>query len=114
MILIAKHYSISNINSLDELKNIFPEGECNELNFVMFSTSGVHGSYATLEEIENSLALGLSEDDDDYCRNSLTILVIQPRLVNMLYGDIRVEKCDIPYLKKLKESSKKAMLWYFD
>lgn len=113
MILLAKPYAISKLDSIDELKKIFPKSECDELNFILFSTSGIHGNYTTLEEIENSFNLGLSKSDDNYC-DILTVLVIQPRLVSMIYGTIVIEKEDISYLKKLRESSKNAILSYFE
>jgi len=100
------YYSVSEIETLDELKKYFPNGEANELNFVLFSTSGVHGFYTTIEDIEKE------EDDevDSDCDNHrITILYIQPRTVRVMYGHIEVTKDDLEYLKKLRKTSLDAI-----
>ena len=95
-----------------DLKEIFPDGEADRMNLVLFSTSGVHGSYSTIEDIEASLEKYgiLNEDDegglpDDYYGNRLTFLIVHPRIVSLKYGQVEVEASDIPFLKKLRESS---------
>lgn len=90
---------INRIHTLDDLKRFFPDGEADEMNFVLFSTSGVHGDYITIEEIKANLI----ESGREY--EQLTVLVIQPRLVAMHYGYIDVTLGDIPYLKNLRQSS---------
>ena len=52
------HYSVlhndkKNGKSMELLHELFPNGEANDLNFVLFSTSGVHGTYNTNEEAED-------------------------------------------------------------
>jgi len=100
------------------LKDVFPGGEANDLNFVLFSTSGVHGTYTTIEQIEGGLKRYGSGDDiddneawpDDWHGRELTFLIVQPRLVTMTYGEVEVSLADIPYLKKLRETSWRAMV----
>ena len=83
------------------------------MNFVLFSTSGVHGMYTTIEEIEASILKypdgpdpdGPDPDADDYHFPEVTVLIVQPRLVCLRYGCIPVTLADIPYLKRLRESS---------
>lgn len=112
------HYNIfrGDHPTADDLREIFPGGEANEMNFVLFSTSGVHGTYVTIEEIEASLEKygALTDDEmeaapDDYCGNHLTFLIVHPRIVCLKYGRVKVELSDIPFLKQLRESSKKAI-----
>ncbi len=111
------HYNIFAIKSgMPALRQIFPDGEANELNFVLFSTSGVHGMYTLLEEIEASLTKygadpEFPDDDypDDWHGNNLTVLIVQPRIVCLRYGAFDIALDDIPYLKKLRESSRRAM-----
>lgn len=112
------HYNIfrGDQPTVADLKEIFPDGEANEMNFVLFSTSGVHGTYTTIEEIEASLQkYGVLIDEeaeeapDDYCDNHLTFLIVHPRIVCLKYGRLKVELSDIPFLKALRESSKKAV-----
>lgn len=89
-------HSITKVNDIDTLKSIFPDGKADRDNFCLFSTSGIHGTYLTIEDL-------FPKDDE------ITVLIIQPRLVNMRYGHIKVEKEDINYLKKLRKSSIEAV-----
>lgn len=99
-IYMAPHYSVEEIKNVAALRAIFPKGEANDLNFVMFSTSGIHGSYLTIEEVAASLDTDGPEE--------LTVLVIQPRIVHMKYGQISITAEDVPFLLKLRESSKRV------
>jgi hypothetical protein len=87
------HYSIDRIQSLADLKDVFPEPIADEMNFCLFSTSGVHGTYTTIEEAE-------AEPDGE-----VTILVVHPRTVTLRYGNIPVDAESAPYLKALRASS---------
>jgi hypothetical protein len=83
------------------LRELFPDGEANELNFVLFSTSGVHGTYCTIESCE----AGEVRD--------VTFLVVQPRIVALRYGNVMpLSPEDFAFLKKLRASSMKAVLTY--
>jgi len=107
------HYNLYEIKGgIAALKSIFPDGKANEMNFALFSTSGVHGTYTTIEEIEVALQKypdGPPEDGgdwpDDYRRAELTVLIIQPRICCLRYGTVEVTAADIPYLKTLRETS---------
>lgn len=120
------HYSVWHLDAGDmgkgdpevgmrSLRQLFPDGKATENNFVLFSTSGVHGSYTTLEEIESGLAIYGDDFDpgdyepDDWHGNTLTVLVVQPRIVCLRCGNIRVREADIPYLKALRASSLAAI-----
>lgn len=98
------------------LRDWFPDGEANEMNVVLFSTSGVHGTYTTIEEIEAGLAKYGDEPEfgedwpDDYHGNELTILLIQPRICTVRHGNATVTLADIPFLKKLRETSHAALV----
>lgn len=82
------------LKDIEHLKQLFPDGKADFMNFCLFSTSGVHGTYCTIEDL-------FGNDD----RDEITVLVIRPRIVHMIYGHIKVEKSDIDYLKRLRESS---------
>lgn len=106
------HYNLFHIRGgIAALKDLFPEGRADELNFCLFSTSGVHGSYTTIEDIEESLRLypngppDAEDWPDDYCGTKLTVLIVQPRICCLRYGNIDVRPEDIPYLKQLRQSS---------
>lgn len=88
-------------NAMHALREIFPKGEANELNFVLFSTSGVHGSYVLIENLEKE-----PEDDPPW----LTFLVVHPRIVCLRYGEVRLDSPeDFAYVKKLRASSLAAV-----
>lgn len=84
---------------LNALRALFPDAKADEMNFVFFSTSGIHGSYHTIEEEELKPETGV------------TFLVLQPRLVLTRYG-VAFPKTedDFVFLKKLRSSSQEAML----
>lgn len=107
-VTVTTMHSIVHIPSeagMGKLRTMFPDAEADDLNFVMFSTSGVHGSYTTIEEIEETL----TSQPDDFEAAHLTVLIVQPRTVCLHYGNIRVELSDLPFLKKLRASSAKVM-----
>jgi hypothetical protein len=98
------------------LKEWFPDGDANDMNVVLFSTSGVHGTYTTIEEVEAGLAkygdepeFGSEDWPDDYHGNEITILLVQPRLCTVRHGNVTVTLADIPFLKKLRASSHAAL-----
>ena len=118
------HYSIFGVRNADNrgelgmagLRAMFPEGEADDMNFVLFSTSGVHGDYTTIEEVEAGIQKygddpEFSEEDapDDWNGNTITFLIVHPRIVCLRYGNAKVTTDDIPYLKKLRASSLAAV-----
>ena len=100
------HYTISAVekssNGMDALREMFPNGMADDLNFVLFSTSGVHGSYCTIEDVEENYNCGRPEEGVD----EVTFLVVQPRIVALRYGNAKPECVDdIDFLKRLRASS---------
>lgn len=80
-------------DGMEALRQLFPDGVANDRNFVLFSTSGVHGTYCTIEAAE-------SEGCD------VTFLVVQPRIVGLRYGNCSPKTPeDFEFLRKLRESS---------
>jgi len=101
------YYGVKKIETISELKEIFPDANAvNDMNFVVFSTSGIHGSYITIEQIERELLSVYPIGEEDKVGDTLTVLAIQPRRVALVYGDIQVSIEDIPYLKELRKRSR--------
>jgi len=101
------YYSVYKVRRSDAamsfLRERFPDGEADDLNFVLFSTSGVHGHSCLIEKIE------LANENEDAV-DDVTFLLIQPRTVTMVYGQVKPETSDdIKFLKKLRASSKEAI-----
>lgn len=105
----SAHYSIFEVrreDGMDFLKTIFPDGVADELNFVLFSTSGIHGGYELIEDLSLDKAF---EDDEPYTPR-LTFLVIKPRIVSVTYGNcIPKSESDIAFLKRLRATSLAAV-----
>lgn len=80
------------------LRQMFPDGKADDLNFCLFSTSGVHGTYCTIEDAE----AGEVRD--------VTFVVVQPRIVGIRYGNCEPRTPeDFAFLKALRASSREAV-----
>lgn len=91
----SAHYSVMKcvVNEMTALREMFPDAKADNLNFVLFSTSGVHGTYMTIEDAEK-------EGTD------VTFVIVHPRLVSMRYGNVQPETPDDwTFLKTLRQSS---------
>lgn len=101
------HFFVKTEMAMVHLRRIFLKGEANDLNFILFSTSGVHGTYTTIEEAEKVLKtapIELDEEEQDCA--IITFVIIQPRLCTLHYGNCEPKSLeDIEYLKKLRQSS---------
>lgn len=106
----SAHYSIMAIQRVDTemkaLREMFPEAKADDLNFVLFSTSGVHGSYCTIEDCESTW----NHPDPDARRSDVTFVIVHPRLVAMRYGNCKPSTADdFDFLKQLRQSSWEAV-----
>jgi hypothetical protein len=100
------NYGCRDEHGMSALREFFPTGEANELNFVLFSTSGVHGTYSTIEEEEAAMLRGNKYDDGDDCTPSVTFLIVHPRICCIRHGNCEPKTPDdIAFLKRLRESS---------
>ena len=107
----SAHYSVMRqspeAKGMDALREMFPEAKADEMNFVLFSTSGVHGTRNTIEDAEAFLETGEGFGE-------VTFLIVHPRLVSLRYGVCEPENFkDILYLKRLRSSSADAVAKIF-
>lgn len=101
------YYSVLrlNANGMDALRFMFPTGDANSENVVLFSTSGVHGDYSLIEDVEATLLSGQPGE-----LNTVTFVIVQPRIVCMRYGNAEPKTIDdIDFLKRLRASSLQAL-----
>lgn len=104
----CSHYSVWKLETLDDVKLIFPDGKANKINWLYASTSGVHGSYRTLDELEKEWDEVDEESKEPY--RDITVQILMPRMVRVIYGEITLEKKeDIAWLRSLIKSSLDAM-----
>jgi len=97
-------------DGMASLRKFFPDGVANDINFALFSTSGVHGTYGTIEEAEADMARGCKNEDGDEITPHVTFLIVQPRIVCLRYGNCEPKIAeDIAFLKTLRETSWKAV-----
>jgi hypothetical protein len=101
------YYSVLKLtgDGMEALRQIFPDGEANEMNAVLFSTSGVHGTYCLIEAVEDYMQREVRDGPRD-----VTFCLIHPRIVCMRYGTAEPRTADdIAFLKKLRASSLRAL-----
>jgi hypothetical protein len=107
------HYNIfgcTDDKAMDALRILFPNAHTDSMNFVLFSTSGVHGSYTTIEEAEQQTCRGNLDEDGDPCQPCVTFLVVHPRLVCLRYGNCYPQTPDdFNFLKQLRANSIKTV-----
>lgn len=79
------------------------EPECDySMNWLILSTSGIHGSYTTLDELE--IDDGTNEDESLWQDGiaTITAMIFQPRRLSIVYeGELEITRDDIPYLRKI-------------
>src|SRR6476619_1308052 len=99
-------YNTLEIRSMQEIYNIFPNGVANKLNWLFLSTSGVHGSYNTIEDAEYILRGEDTEEEPlPNGRTLITVLIVKPRECVLLWGEVQVNMDDLNYLRKLVRST---------
>ena len=120
----ANHYSLNDIDKIAKERKITPiefvlnffdpaaspEGRIMEkidytLNWLFLSTSGVHGHYGTLDDIDVNFKWDgkqfIARTDEDEINPSVTVLILCPRTVSVYYGTIEITHPD--QIKRLRE-----------
>ena len=93
------YWSIHKFDTAEELFNLFREydrktdtfhGEpkAEEFTWLFLSTSGIHGSYGTIEDWTPE-------------NNTLTVLVVSPRIIRMHFANLVFEEEQLPILRRL-------------
>jgi len=103
VIQMPAHYSMFVLESMDDVRSCFPGGKADSLNWMFCSTSGVHGSYNTLERAERQWDI---EEEGRHPARHITCVVLQPRIVCVRYGTIMMEsKDDIEFIRGIVKST---------
>lgn len=91
----GSHYSVwAAKHGMGLLRAVFPDAIADDMNFCLFSTSGVHGTYQTIEEEKTEPGIGV------------TFLIVKPRLVVVQYGlAYPTDPDDFDFLVKLRQTS---------
>ena len=84
--------------SFDRLMEFFPSG-ADEMNWLFGSTSGVHGSYDTLDSFW------------DAGEGIWTFVIVQPRRVTIRYGNVWVQNLEqLDKLRRLVDQTLSAVI----
>lgn len=79
-LVFAEHYTMKQLLSWADIAPLIAsKREDADLNWLFLATSGVHGTYTPMDE---------RETDDQ----STTVLIVQPRLVCVLWGHLEIPK----------------------
>jgi len=114
MITITPAYQADYLSSLGiytsaDLLRVWAEHSAHgSEQFCFFSTSGTHGSYTNLDQIESTW--GKCVEEEGGYGDRLTVVLYQSRLVNTWRGEITVALEDIPALRELCLESVKNIL----
>ena len=108
------HYNVFGVThpdiAMDGLRELFDGGTADELNVCLFSTSGVHGSYRTIEDADAIMARGNVDEEGNPTVPKVTFLVVHPRLVTLRHGNCVPKNAeDIAFLKQLRQTSWDAL-----
>ena len=85
------HYSINSIASehaWEWLRSKFPDGKAKDTCWLILSTSGVHGTYATLEDVIDQFESPPDDEEDKI--DEITFVCVEPRLIRVCYGNVPV------------------------
>ena len=99
-------YETIEIRSVQEIKELFPNGVADKNNWIFLSTGGMHGSKNTIEDAEYILR-GEDRDEEPLPngRTLITVLIVQPVRCMLLWGDVQVNMEDLNFLRKLVRST---------
>ncbi len=82
------------------------------LNWCFCSTSGVHGSYSTLDDEQNYFddpAKFIEENGGEPYEPNVTITIVKPRVVQIGSGSPHITEEDIDYLRDLVRRTLKGV-----
>lgn len=110
----GSHYTVNSVpgDGMEFLRNFQP----NDINYVFLSTSGVHGTYCNLDQIELLFvpgkeeearkALGIYPGEELPKEREITFCALLPRMVTTFYGNATVRSMeDVKYLRRLTEQT---------
>lgn len=118
--VFATHYKIMALENMTQVYQIMPNPDDESVewmyayNWLFIGTSGVHGTYTTLDDIEENwdyIENYKGDPADAEHTNLITVLILHPRTCVLKYGHLEVvRRGDIPYLRKCVAKTIKAIL----
>lgn len=112
------HYTITAApGGLEFLKERFSRPP-DDLNWVFFGTSGVHGTYTKANDIallfdpeKQEEAMDVFGEDGEVPSDcNITFLIVMPRLVSMIYGNATLRSMeDVDFIRELAAKTMEAV-----
>lgn len=99
-------YETIEIRTMQEIKELFPNGIADERNLIFLSTGGIHGSKRTIEDCEYVL-----RGEDEFIeplangKTLITVLIVHPAPCVLRFGEVQVNMEDLNYLRQLVRST---------
>lgn len=95
--------------TMEDLISLFHVHVNFSLNFILFSTSGVTGSYASIEEVEEDV-LHPSGKPPEEIKDALTFVIVHPRIHTLRFGNCYPKTpAEFEFLKWLRAESHQAL-----
>lgn len=115
----AGHYSLARLDpgkGMEVVRKVFANGP-DTMNWLVLATSGIHGSYASLDDMFDTDEPADIEQNPEMFDSTgkqvydyMTVQIIQPRLVRVMYGQILITRDDIPWLRDIARRSLLAII----
>lgn len=104
-------YGVHQIHTMEDVRKCFPRGadSVDGMNWLFTGTSGVHGSYTGAFNAAFDTDYE-SEDLDEVTPGTakydrVTVLVVRPRTVLMIYGSVLCTKDDVSWLRQVEKAT---------
>ena len=99
------YYKIIGGLNMDIIRSVFGHELDYEMNWLILSTSGVHGTYTSLDNLESDPS---QWDEDGYAM--ITAMIFQPRIIRVIFnGDLKITRDDIPYMREVCKKTLEGM-----
>jgi len=92
-IWVADHYKVRDLPDMAAVRHAIPATGPDEMNWLFVGTSGVHGTYLTLDEAEAQLR------EPRRKTAAVTVLIVRPRTCVLLCGEVRATSEDVAWLR---------------
>lgn len=99
-------YETLEIRTMQEVRELFPNGIADNRNWIFVGTGGVHGSTSSIEDCEYIL-----RGEDQFVeplpngKTLITVLIAHPHKCVLRWGEVQVSMDDLNYLRKLVRST---------
>lgn len=104
-------YNAEEIRTIQEIKELFPNGVSDNRRWLLLSTGGLHGTATTIEDAEYILR-GEDPKNQPLANNRtlITVLIVEPQACNLRWGEVAVNMEDLKFLRHLVRHSLETVM----